>query len=91
MTRTDGKEALATKLKGMRRNGSWLARELKLSANSVSLWLRGRSRPEHHHRLALHRLLGIDPLSWMTAEERKIAGVDEPAPAQVVSAPAVAA
>lgn len=71
----------------MKRSGRWLGREIKVSSNTVNLWSRGLSRPEHHYRIALQNLLGVDPLLWMTAAERTIAGLPpiEPAPAQAAA------
>jgi hypothetical protein len=33
-------------------------------------WLDGTIRPRDHNRVAIHRLTGIEPESWRTAEER---------------------
>lgn len=76
MTRTEGRQLLDAALKQPGRSQSWLARLLEIRQPAVSQWVRGNSRPEPHFRLALQRLLGIPAESWMTAKERKIAGID---------------
>jgi hypothetical protein len=50
----------------------WLATVLHIGQPSVSLWARGYSRPEPHHRLALWLLWRIPQRTWLTAAEREI-------------------
>lgn len=73
MTRTKGRSALAAWLGGDGRSQSALARQLGVRQSSISGWVRGTSRPEHHYRLALQRMVGIDPAAWMTSDEARIA------------------
>ena len=49
------------------------AAELSTHQTSVSSWLTGRQRPEHHLRIAIERMTGICALDWMTPKERVIA------------------
>lgn len=77
-TKTDGCKALNDWLAGgpARISQGYLADRLRISQGSVSLWCRGVSRPEHHHRLALEHVCGIDPMAWLTpAEARSLAAV----------------
>ena len=62
---------LATGVEG--RSQTELARLLAISQPSVSQWLRGTSRPEHHHRIALERIAGIPVTDWLTRKERRVA------------------
>jgi len=48
-----------------------LAAKLGIGQPSVSLWLRGVSRPEPHHREALEYLLDVPAESWLTEEEQE--------------------
>jgi len=50
-----------------------LAGKLGLHQSSVSLWVAGRARPEHHHRIALRRVCAIPERAWLTPEELAIA------------------
>jgi transcriptional regulator with XRE-family HTH domain len=88
MTSTPARSALVQLLSEEGRSQAWLSRLLNLSQNSVSLWTRGLSRPEHHLRLALQNLLGIPAESWFTADERRVAGLPElePEPEPAVAA-----
>ncbi len=81
MTRTRGRDLLRAVLTTQQISQVAIARKLQLSQNSVSLWTRGLSRPEHHHRLALQNLLTIPADSWLTRDERRIAGLPEMDPA----------
>jgi transcriptional regulator with XRE-family HTH domain len=47
-----------------------LARDLGVSKPSLSAWVNGHARPEHHHRVVLERLTGIPADAWMTESER---------------------
>jgi transcriptional regulator with XRE-family HTH domain len=77
-----GREQLAAWLKASpERKQAHLARDLGLSAASVSAWLSGHARPNTHYRVALERATGIPADDWMTEAERTIAfGEDEPGP-----------
>jgi hypothetical protein len=52
------------------RSRTQVARALGISQPAVSNWLRGVSRPEHMHRVALERLCGVPAGDWDTDEER---------------------
>jgi hypothetical protein len=56
---------------GTCRSQKWLADIVGIAQPSISGWMSGRSRPEPHHREVLHRVLGIDPALWYTADERR--------------------
>jgi len=49
-----------------------LTQGVPASAGGVSLWVRGKMRPEGFMREALFRLYGIPPLSWLTEDEKVI-------------------
>jgi transcriptional regulator with XRE-family HTH domain len=68
---TEGRRLLLSYLQQPGRSQSALARALKIAQASVSLWTRGRSRPEPHHRESLELLANIPAESWQTAEERE--------------------
>ncbi len=50
-----------------------LARRVGVSGASLGAWKAGTARPEQHYREALQREIGLEPVAWMTAEERAIA------------------
>lgn len=50
-----------------------LARRIGVSQPAVSEWMRSGARPEHHHRVAIERLLAIPAEDWMTDAERAVA------------------
>jgi plasmid maintenance system antidote protein VapI len=50
-----------------------VADALGVSQQSVSMWLKGRSRPSPPLREALERVTGIPVQSWLTEEERSSA------------------
>lgn len=52
---------------------SELARQIGVSQPSVSEWTRSMARPEHHHRVAIERLLQIPASDWMTEDELVVA------------------
>lgn len=58
-------------LEGHLRNSTQveIAHALGVGQSAVSHWVRGASRPEAHHRLALRLLFGIPQRTWMTTEE----------------------
>ncbi len=73
MTDTRGRTLLRKFLDG--KDGhtqSWLAKLLRIGQPSVSLWMRGLSRPEDHHRRALQQIAGIPAESWQTPDEKKV-------------------
>lgn len=60
-----------------------LALRLQVNQSSVSSWLRRVSRPEHHHRIAIARISGIEEEAWLTDDERAVvaAAATDPVPA----------
>jgi plasmid maintenance system antidote protein VapI len=72
MTETPGRQALVAFLESDRqRSQRWLARLLKVGQSCVSLWVRGRCKPDYVHILALSRVAGIPEESWLTEEDRQ--------------------
>lgn len=47
----------------------WVADQLEVSQAAVSMWETGRYRPDPPQRDKLKDLCGIDPETWLTAEE----------------------
>jgi transcriptional regulator with XRE-family HTH domain len=72
MTDTRGREQLIEAMEQRGISQAVLATQLGITQNSVSLWKRGLTRPEAHHREALRNLLGIDPTLWRTPEEQAL-------------------
>jgi transcriptional regulator with XRE-family HTH domain len=62
------------------RTGERLAAALEVAQPTVSRWLAGRSRPDHHMRLALANLTGgaVAVEDWLTREEAKLVGRVKP-------------
>jgi hypothetical protein len=71
MTETPGRDALVAYLEGdPSRSQRWLARLLRVGQSCVSLWVRGRCKPDYVHILALQRVAGIPQEAWLTEEDR---------------------
>jgi transcriptional regulator with XRE-family HTH domain len=72
MTDTPGRNALRQYIEGVEdRSQHWLAKLLRIGQSSVSLWMRGHSRPSLAHVIALQHLAGIPMDAWLTDEERQ--------------------
>lgn len=41
-----------------------MAKALKVSTQTIWVWVRGQARPKFEHMLELKRLYGIDPSEW---------------------------
>lgn len=72
MLDTTGRRRLMAEMKERGLSQSALANQLNITQNSVSLWVRGLSRPEPHHRIALETLLSIPASDWFTDEEASL-------------------
>lgn len=70
---TRGRRELRKILDGTEWSQSSLARELRISQPSVASWIAGHTRPSETLRVALKRLLGIEPELWMTDAEYRLA------------------
>ncbi|MHA1573539.1 MAG: helix-turn-helix domain-containing protein [Alphaproteobacteria bacterium] len=69
-TRTTARAQLAREMAARGLRQADLAEQLAVTQTSVSLWLRGLSRPKPHLRMALERLLKIPTRGWLTVAER---------------------
>lgn len=65
-----GARALRDALSRSEKTQVAVEREIGAGQGCVSHWTSGKRRPGGHAMLALHRVLGVDPLVWETAEER---------------------
>jgi len=54
-------------------SGRAMSLALGVSGAVMCRWSKGRRRPEHHHRVALERIYGIQADDWMTDDEFAIA------------------
>jgi transcriptional regulator with XRE-family HTH domain len=70
---TPAQEALAEFFSSDKhRSQRWMATVLGVSQSTVSLWMRGKSRPPTAHAVAISYLTGIPVESWLTDAERRI-------------------
>lgn len=77
MSSTAGQKRLKTWLSADKKSRSQaaLARLLGVTQPAVSQWLRGVSRPEMPHRVAIEHLTGIHADEWLSkGETRALAG-----------------
>lgn len=56
------------------RTQKWLAMTLKVSQSTISLWVRGHSRPSLTQGIAISYLTGIQLEAWLTDDERRVIG-----------------
>jgi len=68
---TAGRDALCEWMKQPNRSQRKLARVLGVAQQSISFWMRGVNRPDYANLLALEMICGIQPIDWLTAEERQ--------------------
>lgn len=69
---TAGRTKLGAWLADPQHSQSALAAELRINQSSVSLWVRGRSRPESYLRDCLSLIIGIASHEWDTEDERAL-------------------
>lgn len=67
---TEGRDLFARFLRQRRMTQIEIAEIMGVRQSSISLWVKGRSRPEHHHRLLLEEFADIPTDAWMTEEDR---------------------
>lgn len=72
MKRTEGATLLRERMTEREWNQTALAERIGVQQSSVSMWMRGRSRPEPHHRQALAALLDIPEHAWLTPSEAAV-------------------
>lgn len=72
MLDTIGRQKLVAAMRARGLSQTAVAASLKITQNSVSLWVRGLSRPEAHLRTALETVLGIPAADWLTDSEASI-------------------
>lgn len=71
MHATPAQEVLAEYLAAERsRTQVWLARVLGVSQSTISIWIRGKSRPGLGYALMIQYLTGIPADMWLTEAER---------------------
>lgn len=71
-TETPGQLALVEWLsQDNSRTQKWLAQVLRVSQSTVSIWLRGKSRPPVWIAVAIQALTGIPVDAWLIEEERR--------------------
>jgi transcriptional regulator with XRE-family HTH domain len=70
MVETRGQSALTRYL--AENTQTSVAKTLAVEQSTVSLWKRGLTRPEPHHRRALELLTGIPEADWETDDERAV-------------------
>jgi transcriptional regulator with XRE-family HTH domain len=72
--RTDGHRLLSAWMKANGVSLSAIGRECGISREAVSQWFGKNSCPDSANRIILHRIAGIEPDSWLSAQERKRIG-----------------
>ena len=68
---TPGRDALCEWMKQPNRSQRKLARVLNVAQQSISFWMRGVNRPDYANMLSIEMVCGIQPIDWLTADERQ--------------------